>query len=175
MRIFKKLGIVLAFSSLGAMLLGTTVCAKQPPLTEGQKQIYEYCRVYDPNRMNYDNVIRDYANQYVSYGYQVFDLYYMFYSGFIVTPNPNNSFLPLSTNGINVLDSVEHPSFSGVFMKVSHSDYEAYTGYTLDDRMSTITKTDYSDDDHCTYTQSYDPRTEVFSLVAVCDRGYTLR
>ena len=191
MRIFKKIGIVLAFGAVGTMLLGTTVCAKAnvnglnvtktnfaifPELNETQKQLYEYCRVYDPNRVQYyDATIRDMANQYVSYGYKIFDLYSMFYYGFPVSPQAPNSNLPLSLNGFNVLDSVEHPTFSGVFMKVSRSDYEAYSGVKVHDRTISISKSTHSDTYHCTFTDKYDPQTEILSHVVVCDSGYTLR
>ena len=184
MRKLKKLGVILSMAAAGSMMTAAPVSAKinvtsqiknttnfaviVTNLTAERRQKFDKCRVTDPNRMNYNSFIRDYANKYVSLGYYVFDLKAMQREG-LLDYNAEQKGL---TDGIYVVDAYEKNT---MVLYIANLSPEGYEKGFLGGRKAQKA-TDYSSTSHNTtvqrkYIKDYTPSTGIIIYSIICDPG----
>ena len=180
MKIFKKLvvGISLGLVGFTALNLGspkTYVNAKViTQFNEEKKQKFNKCRVYDPNRMNYKNSIREYANKYVSLGYMVFDLKSL-NKEIALSSVPYINKRNLTDDGIFCFDSFEHPTFDIIVSKMSRTDYEtAYLNRKITNLAQDCSITRYDSQNKVCLQVSYDPIDEVVVVTHPRNDGWPI-
>ena len=184
MRKIKKLGVILSMAAAGSMMTAAPVSAKinvtsqiknttnfaviVTNLTAERRQKYDKCRVTDPNRMNYNSIIRDYANKYVSLGYYVFDIKAMKREGVL----PGMIEQKGLTDGIFVVDAYEKNTMVLYIASLSPEGYEK--GFLGGRKAQKAT--DYSFTTHDTqlkykYITDYTPSTRTVIYSVICDPG----
>lgn len=183
MRKLKKLGVILSMAAAGSMMTAAPVSAKmnvtsqirnttnfaiKPTLTYEMRQKYDRCRVTDPNRMNYNNNIRDYASKYLSLGYYVFDLKAMKREGILPYMIEQKGL----TDGIYVVDAYEKNVMSLYIANLSPEGYEnGFLGGRKAQKATDYSFSTHDSEFKCRYIIDYTPSTRIVIYSIICDPG----